>query len=463
VEQPVIRLDGHGSIGEADERGNAPRPGTGEQEKFEMNRFKTNRRIGMAAAALLLGTTVGFAGPPANAGIVRGSFTPYTASGRIEIAWGSTAPTVTHFDANGAVVGSPIPLAVSSKCEVTNLAALADILSITSSPNSGISLYDNGLGITTNGNCTPANGRVVLNQSLTLSLGSRFASGSQQMIGGSLDVEGKYSAGLRYSTDGGVTTRAVVLSSARDNGSDASSADNSRVAITSTNSTRGFTSLRLEPTGNRSQAAIALDNGGDWADRGANKTVIQLGIPGTTFEYTVNCGDVVDADALDNQSNGLGQDSVVAGVSFFRLANKYLEPCLPIGVSVQASNGGTLGNDDDVLIDNSLTSADGIAQNVRARVRIIWVVETDGKLPAQVEAELAREINYTPGDAAGLHPVQWCTSVPPTVTANPLTATDLIVHPTGEPWCLLSDIRVISGTTITQTQIYSGNGDPQWR
>ena len=183
---------------------------------------------------------------------------------------------------------------------------------------------------------------------------------------------------------------------------------------------------------------------------------------------------IVQADnALDgiNSTDGTGSDSLVSELQYVRFPNKGETVCptgtsdLKIGVEIQASQYDTTTKLDDVFVNNSSTTASGIPQNVRARLKIVWVVETAGKTAAQVEAELARDIDVNPSDATPGVPVVYCQNVPSAVSAAPLdpSVTAAVTHPAGAPWCLLQDSRQVVGTTIVQTQIYSGNGDPQWR
>lgn len=433
-----------------------------------------SKRARWAAAgfATVLATTAITAGVPAGAQNTP-AFVQVTDAGYLSLQVGATSVRVRHIGPTGTVLETE-NFAVSSKCEVTGGGRLLTFVSSTGK----VGINNNGLGTKTKNNCSTDEGRTGISPELfTVALGSKFTGVPVSIDRVELDIEGKFGSELAWSTNASPATAGQTsLSTNSDNGPDSGIGDNNRVDIGTLGSLAdNFTSLSLRATGDKGE--VALDGGGDSGftsalanSKGTYESLFLL-VSTKSFEYTVPCGGTVTASSADNQSDqGTVSDSKIDNVVFVRLPNKGTGSCDTtnklIGLNLQASNGGTTGNADDVVVDPSDSAADGSTQNVRARVQIIWSVETAGKTPAEVEAELARTIDYTPDTTTTDDvPVQWCTSVPSTVAANPLSPSvlDAVGHPAGQAWCLISDQRVMSGTVITQTQIYSGNGDPQWR
>ena len=294
-------------------------------------------------------------------------------------------PQIARYDENDVPV-QQIDLDVSNKCLVRNrpqLAALLDIRAL-GPTNIDVHYVDSGLGFRKTGNCSRGNGRVSAGQTLDLKAGPGLS-----FISAELNIEGKFDADLKYTIDGGAPVVAPLQSDTGDNGPDSGDGDNTIVVIEPDNS---FTSIALSPTSADGRGQIALDNGGDSADRAANRTIFRLG---RTFDYTVDCDD----NRVVSES-GTEADSV-DGVTFIRSDNKE-GVCKPIGVDIDIEVGGvTEGGDlrDVIVIDASSTSIDGTPQQVRARVKLEWRVQRyDGggalRSPEDINLELERQIEY---------------------------------------------------------------------
>ena len=428
------------------------------------------RWAGLAAAALLLTGTVGFGSSKAGAA---GAADPADFVSSLPVGWlalqlrtdasGVSSGKVLQYDNSAALIDTQT--FSITRCEVTTDGHLLQFTSSTGR----VGIYNNGLGTKTKGNCTPAEGRTETGETFTVKLGSKF--GAAIAIDSSeLDIEGKFSASLQWSAKIGtatIATGSAPLSSSNDNGPDSGTGDNSIVAVgTKGVATDNYTSVVLTtPVGE-----FGLDGGGDGLypvhnSLGNNDSIFSL-VSTSTFDYTVDCETTLTASSTDiGPADSAGVDSTVSAATYVRLANKNQSDCATIGVTVRASDVNANGAPDEVFIDNSTTSALGVPQNVRARVKIVWVVQTAGRTQAQIDAELAREVQFVEG---GLKvPVANCTNVPASVWTEPFGAlnpasTAVINHPAGFPWCLMSDSRVVTNDTIVQTQYYSGNGDPRW-
>ncbi len=446
-----------------------------------MNRFKKSRMVGLASVAMLLSGAVGVGGTTVEAvdPLLRAPLNIYKDAGYLALQIRSNVITVRQYDTTGAPFGTPQQYAINGRCEVvTDTPVSKRLLQLAVSTSTGpgkIGVDSNGMGskVSTNNSCNRADGRISVSETFTFTIGTDIA--ALRFDAAELDLEGKFGARLDWMTSNPLNASPVgglLLSSTSDNGPDSGAGDNTKVVIGSEAvNTDDFTSLTLRAL----SGEIGVDGGGDGIYPEANRnskgtfdSIFHL-VSAQSFEYTVGCGDTVAADAADNTTNEPSvSDSLVQSIQYVRFPNKGQTACaadLLIGVEIQASQYDILTRLDDVFVNNSSTSADGTLQNVRARLKIVWVVETAGKTAALVEAELARDIDIDPADATLGVPVVYCQNVPAAVSAAPLdpTVTAAIVHPAGAPWCLISDTRVVNGTTIVQTQVYSGNGDPQWR
>ncbi len=361
-------------------------------------------------------------------------------------------PQIARYDENDVPV-QQIDLDVSNKCLVRNrpqLAALLDIRAL-GPTNIDVHYVDSGLGFRKTGNCSRGNGRVSAGQTLALKAGPGLS-----FISAELNIEGKFDADLTYTIDGAAPVVAPLQSDTGDNGPDSGDGDNTIVVIEPDNS---FTTIALSPTSADGRGQIALDNGGDSADRAANRTIFRLG---RTFDYTVDCGD----NRVVSES-GTEADSV-DGVTFIRSDNKE-GVCKPIGVDIDIEVGGvTEGGDlrDVIVIDASATSIDGTPQQVRARVKLEWRVqryEGGGALrsPEDINLELERQIEY-PDSAPQL--LTYCASseIDGDPMNTPAADPGRVIHPDDQPWCLLSDTRVLDGDEIIQVMILDVGGDPKF-
>jgi hypothetical protein len=425
------------------------------------------RRVGWAVATLMLGAAIGSA--PSSV---------VATSPASPADFGSALPAgylalQLRTDSSGVVSGKVLQYSESAgspatvidtqtfsvtRCEVTTDGRLLRFDSSTGK----VGLYNNGLGTKAKGTCSPAEGRTAAGEAFTVSLGSKFGP-SYSIDSGEFDIEGKFSATLQWVAVNGSTqvgAGSAPVASSTDNGPDAGTGDNTIVTIGSKGvSSDNYTSLTLSTAAGE----FGLDGGGDGAypvqnSIGTNDSVLFLS--SSVYGYTVDCGEIIEATSTELAgSDSAGVDSRVTELAFLRLANKEQAECAPIGVTVSASDVPQL---DGAYFDHSATSAGGAVENVRARVKIVWTVEMAGKSQAQIDAELSRDVLFAV-DGQPV-PVSNCLDVPEGVAANPLdpTSTAVIVHPVDTPWCLMSDARVVSGSTIVQTQYYSGNGDPRF-
>lgn len=447
-----------------------------------MNRFKKIRIVGLASAAALLSGAVGVGGMTVDAIETVGPQTLniYKDAGHLALQMRSNVITVRQYDTSGAQIDSQ-QYAINGRCEVSTATAPERRLLQLAVSAGKVGVDSNGLGskLSTNNTCNRADGRISVPETFTFTIGTGIA--ALRFDGAELDLEGKFNARLGWTTSNPANASpggGIALASTSDNGPDSGAGDNTKIVIGSEAvNTDDFTSLTLLALAGE----IGVNGGGDGGYPAANlnskgtfDSIFHL-VSAQSFEYTVGCADVVQADnALDginSTDTADSLDSLVKSIRYVRFPNKGETACpaaaddLEIGVEVQAKQYDTLTKLDDVFVNNSSTSANGTAQAVRARLEIVWVVETAGKTAAQVEAELARDIDVNPADATPEVPVVYCQNVPAAVSFAPLdpTVTSALVHPAGAPWCLISDTRVVNGTTIEQTQVYSGNGDPQWR
>lgn len=417
------------------------------------------------------------------------AYVQYTGPGDPQLSDLSEAITTPTVDD----VNNRIDIVVDSRCTIINRDEVAQLLGL-ESPNRGhrVQLYENGLG-TGDARCTPSGGRIGSDGKdesavswLEFSPGTELPEGIGDFTAARLNVEGKFDTSLSYSFDSGASFEAPLLLSAAggDNGNDANG-DNYLIPISAS---EPFASLRVAPTfvdGNRTE--LAIDNGGDSDDSDLG-SVFYFG--GQVFEYTVDCGDVV------SETSDIYEDAGVVEpikVTYLRLENRPRGDsgieyglCEPIGLQIDfvkdGANDGAIRDTTEVL--NSATSAVGVPQALRARVKIEWRVprlNTDGtpRSVDDLELELQREIVYPESDGTDTDPVPvpYCLSIADDPAENdgtseydlfnPADPSDpgIAVHPAdrpvGEPsWCVLSDDRVLDGDTIIQTMILDAAGDP---
>jgi hypothetical protein len=253
-----------------------------------------------------------------------------------------------------------------------------------------------------------------------------------------LDIEGKHDAQLGTALDGKLSDTYDLLNSS-DNGPDSGVRDNDRVVIS-----QNFRSITLSPMGGE----VSLEGGGDgtyaqYLAAGAVGPIGQkLGTADTIFklvqdfDHAVDCGGSVTATVIGGSATS---------AEFERLQNYGTNPdqCEDIGVTLRILDVG-------VRLDKSTAGLQtGAPQAVNARVQIVWK-------PQKAEVPLPpRQIAIDPALVV-FNNVQWCTGVD--------TNTHRVMHPTGVPWCLISDnVAMMDNGQVQQTQVYDGSGDPMWR
>jgi hypothetical protein len=145
---------------------------------------------------------------------------------------------------------------VVDRCEISSTDT---ILELTPSPEQlGLGLVDNGIGTREKNNCSTGNGLIELMHDVTIKPGSLLAA-DYGFLGAELDIEGKGNADLGYDLDGTVQTP-LSLVPRSDNGPDSFLGDNSIAEISPES---GFSTLKIYPSSTDSNAAIALEGGGD--------------------------------------------------------------------------------------------------------------------------------------------------------------------------------------------------------
>jgi hypothetical protein len=256
-----------------------------------------------------------------------------------------------------------------------------------------------------------------------------------------LDIEGKHNAKLGTALDGGpVVTRPLNHSS--DNGPDSGVRDNDRVLINDK-----FRSITLSPVGGQ----VSLEGGGDGtypqylAAGGVGPIGKALQTADTIFklvqdfDHAVDCLQSVDATVLGGTATS---------AQFDRLLNDGATnpgQCEDIGVTLQILDIGVR------LAKSTSGLQTGAPQAVHAHVQIVWKLQ-DATVPLRTR-QISLSSDPNPPEAS-FHDVQWCGS----------DATGRVTHPTGVPWCLISDlVDLMANGQVEQTQLYDGSGDPMWR
>jgi hypothetical protein len=210
---------------------------------------------------------------------------------------------------------------------------------------------------------------------------------------------------------------------------------------------QNFRSITLSPVGGE----VSLEGGGDgtyaqYLAAGAVGPIGQtLGTADTLFklvqdfDHAVDCGGSVKATVIGGSATS---------AEFERLQNYGTtnpDQCEDIGVTLQILDVGVR------LAKSTSGLQTGALQAVNARTQIVWQPQT-----AQVPLP-PRQINLVfDTDPTAFQNVQWCAGV----DAN----THRVIHPTGVPWCLISDnVTMLDNGKVQQTQVYDGAGDPMWR
>lgn len=451
---------------------------------------RTRRRLLLGVIGLATGSVMIAASAPAApvAPPTTGSPGYVAPGGTIKFELVGGAPSVDYYPPSGSTA-TPImrPLAVTSKCAVTNMTSSATIGSKTYLPvsdvlriavtgtTSAIAYYGGDLGVYSGSSGCNANaGKLSLGQTMTISPGTLLA--GQTFLSAAPVVGQHNQAGLAWNVSrSGSTVRSGTnpLLGPASSGNSSASNDNTVVAINPTDTSttpatyRPFDTIALQPTTPGNTNAIIDLSPGDVS--GDTPGIFNLG---QAEAYTVDCA---AHNTVTSSSNG---STLVDWASFARQPNGYnpaKDPtCKLIGVTVQvqpsqAMIGGSLR--DVVLVDNTTTAADGTPQQVRAYLTIEWRVPryAGGVLrpEADIDAQMQRQIDYSLTDDTQWQPVQWCGHLtdPSNGAFDPATADNKYPlepeHPAGQPWCLTSDERHLEGDYIIQTQIYHGAGDPR--
>lgn len=383
---------------------------------------KSGRTRGaLMAGALAIGGAVAFsaAAPQAAAEITP----PYNEAGVVRLHLSGTAGTVT-WEVGGDVVAKQYISSTRCKVNVTG-----DRLLTFTPSTADVGVVNSGLGVRTKNNCNTDTGRIVVGQSLTVSLGADFA-GPVGIVKAELDIEGKFGAQLSATVDG-TALSPIPLTTSSDNGPDSGPGDNSRQTIVPPASVGPFRSITLQPT----VGAISLEGGGDYsATAGANDTL-----------FFVDSEWADDLDCLETRPAALiGGSALEASVT--RLDNE--TECEDIGINFEILDEG-------VLLEKTGEGLDtGALQPVRAQVTIKWAPFT----PTTPEADW-RQINFTPitdpEPESDWEDVQWCLGQ---------DEHGNWIHPDDTPWCLISDYSPLNEDgKIEQVQVYDGAGDPMWR
>lgn len=433
-----------------------------------------------AATATTAATTIPTATASAGTTGTPGFVAP---GGTIKFETINGGPSVDYYPPAGSTA-QPIyrPLAVTSKCGVTNLtssvtigtttyAPVSDILAISITGQSGSpSFYSNDFGTyTASSNCNSNAGKVSLGGTITLSPGSLLP--NQAFLSAGLVIGQHNQAGLSWTATNGATTVASgtnALQGPAFSGNSSASNDNTVVSINPTDTTTSpptahpFTAVSVRPTGSNSNAIIDLSPGDQPGD---TPTSLQLGQP---EDYSVDCS---SANTVVTSSSSPGAEAQSG--TFQRNPNGYnpaKDPtCYTIGVTMQIQPGAAIVNGqvrDVIYWDNTTTSATGIRQQVSATVTVVWHInryDSSGNLrtAADLNAEMVPYIAYTASDPFVLS--QWCgrALAPNTIGYPGWVHPSSTEFPNGVPWCLTSVTSQSQGDYITLTQVYDGVGDPR--
>jgi len=378
---------------------------------------------------------------------------------------------------------------------------------------SQVGLVDNGMGSRYQNNCNRANGRLEDGEGFAIELGSKL--GSEVAVDYAvLDIEGKHGAGLEFSTSLDGAPRASgekPLPEGTDNTADNAGTDNTTVLIGEVPAVLGdagptdddFDRLVFSPVSSDGRGDVSWEGGGDYTD-GTNeqhRSVFYLA-SNAHYEYPLICWDDAADNTVDdgNQYNTDGTYEVIAegdtngdgrlddtdwafttaevdDVGYPKVARLFRyaavgegkPPCeQPIGVSLSADDSD--GDDEpEFFLDPSTAQAS-------LRVDLTWVVPfslveafEDGLTTVD---PFARQIDI--GDGNGPQDAQWCTSF--IGVAWDYTAPGTVTHPSGTPWCYLTDERSL-GTVdvydangqyvdtidvVFQRMVWDGQGDPRF-
>ena len=414
---------------------------------IDLSRGRSGRWLLMALAlALLIALAIIVAPNSASGGEVPGGISVPADEGVILLSSGpgSADLWIRYYESSGSGFDVTAPTAVQtfdlSRCNVDGLPG-DQLLTITGSGGNGdVALLSNGLGVKDKGNCSTDQGRVNDGQTLTIELGSYFTNPNLVIDAAEIDVEGKHSTDLAYSTDTG-PSGVIPLSNSSDNGPDSGAGDNEVAEI---GDGTGFRSLTLAPDGS-SLAAVAIEGGGDGPVSGGfyrtelgidHGTLFHL-VSTTTYDGTLDCNEAVAKDGVDGDA--------ADRVTVTRQSNK--------GDCTDDLIEYTIVIDDTgVVFDPNI----GDREDTNFLVQIDWAPYADPFTPPHRTISL---------DGVTYEPVEACSSQDSegsVILLDP-DPDDIFLHPTEVPWCLAGQQQVLlDDGTWQQIQWYDGGIDPRW-
>ena len=414
---------------------------------------KTSRTIGALTAMGLVVAGVAATSLPASGQTVPEAtqpvFAPY---GTLTINLTDRVGTYTLDLAGDVTNPVPEPILASQPCAAV-LAGTGNLLRLIPNPASAtkdadtVQIRDSAVGVNTgNTSCGSSAAAVIArNEQLKIELGPAIPA-SVYVKAASLRVTQLKRGDLQVRLDDRTMGSPITISQ---------SPQTVPIATPINTTADLFRSITLQSTSTRDNEGLSVFNG----------TSFELVTLDPNFEVAVNCGEKVTQTA----TAGIATKAV-----FFRGLNAIkpgiVQPaCSDVGASVEIRTSGATYPAGAVFWDNSQIGVDGSQQAVRGTITIDWA-------PVADPAKLDRQIDYDgDGLAAGFVPTLWCVSfASPTDGVLPLYpgAAQTVARPANAPgavyidgswrvpWCLVSDTRVLQGSTIKQTEVLFGSGDP---
>jgi hypothetical protein len=318
---------------------------------------------------------------------------------------------------------------VSSGCKLSPTSGpLVSYAPTTSSTYVG--LTTDGIGVRANGEgsgvpCGRVDGDK--KQTLTVSLNGTALSGALADYM-ELDIEAKGDviviAELYLNGERVGPSYELPTGSRSDSGPDSADGDNYRFRVPPAPGTAAFDAFVLRPKNNvgsfslaGGQDGTAPEGGGLGEDLGTSDSLIHLKEATGILDCGDSSGDVTGGDTTANFTRGQNAD------------------CELIPYLLRVEN-------DDVLLQKDLTG--------QAGANFTMVVTWDAEPAPADGGALSRttNIDYTPEDAAGVHPIEWCLAGP--------------TPPAGEFWCLTAQSSVLrpDGLVVVTETLY-GADDPR--
>ena len=301
----------------------------------------------MKRKLLILALAVGLIGGIlATAGVAAQSSPVDVARGHLYLDTSGEGNFSVHWYDDGAATPTRTQtLNVDSKCNV----ALSGPKLIAITPTggtfgTGIGAVSHGLGVKTKNNCATAQGKIEINQSLTIALGEFFGDGVLIKTA-EVDVEGKRNAklGVNYLPGVGET---IVLSNTSDNGPDSGTGDNNIVVL---DPGSPFRAVEFFPVaGGTNDPAVAIEGGGDGPlPRPEGTLRQQLGTNASVFELVETYDGILDCG---DPTFLVGGDTDEMSGIFTRLLNRTNpEVCTPKPYNLNVTFSGEFGS--TVLFD----------------------------------------------------------------------------------------------------------------